>query len=142
MSNLVTPEISFIIKELGYNKPCFNYFKSDELVSDDEMTYKIREGNGFYYNYNGYSINEPLYDWDGKKHITTSNPTWEDVKNWILEVYDIYIDIRRNPDKKYYVFVDDYIWEKEGVIKKYDDYNVSRNDAYFKAFEIIKNRQI
>ena len=124
MSPHLSYNLSLLLKEIEFDLPCsyWEWVGKGTDVSIEIVSVIPRNFNG---------IPERV-----------SLPLWEDAKTWFIDKHDIYIDIRRNPHKKYFVFVEEYIWGEvpRRDIKMYDDYETARNDAYLKAIDLVKNK--
>ena len=122
----VTYDIACRLKEIGFTDECLGQY-----ITEHAWIMDLSEGSFYMVK----SINTKLE----KMHC--SAPTWEDTKEWFIEKYDLYIDIRKTPNKEYIVFVEDYIWvTPKRDIKRYSDYKEARTDAYLKAIQIVTNR--
>src|ERR1035437_942717 len=110
----VTYDIACRLKEVDFTEECLGHH-----ITEHGRIMDLSEGSFYMVK----SINTKL------ERMHCSAPTWEDAKEWFIEKHDLYIEIRRTPNKDYIVFVEDYIWENfKKEIKRYSDYKEARND--------------
>lgn len=79
----VSYKIALLAKEKGFDFQCLNYYSDENLVSEDELLYHIRNGSDLYYNWNAENIQDFTIDEEGNKVIPTSAHYPSQIIDWI-----------------------------------------------------------
>ena len=110
-------DIALDMKELGFDEPCFGYFKyEDEFYL--EGSYKNSE--------HGFSIARPLY---------------QQAFRWFREVYDMAHEITYAGAKgRYNAFTDDWVYDSNGELKKFS-YEEAELACLRKLIEIVNQNK-
>jgi hypothetical protein len=118
-------EIALILKEKGFDQPCFGYYYD--------------EGKFSFWNWT--VCKDYPYLTKNSSLILSKNsiaaPLWQQVFTWLRDVHDIDINIETGGlPKMYAVFVKDWIYEneKDRALFTYED---AQEQAILKALELI-----
>ena len=154
--HFVTYEIALKLKELGFDEKCIMYYLDDEFISEDQLLYHIRNGSPLTYNFNEKSCQTDWVDWDVKPRIPTSAPLCQQVIDWLLEKYQIHIEIELTDTTSEFYFQycivtsHDRDWNDEDCTdsaKRKYDFNLKFDTRYecieksiLKVIELIKSK--
>ena len=125
-----TYEQALALKELGFDEPCFGYYKHEELLIEGK--YKNSD--------HGFSISAPLYQqafrWFREKHNLYSEINLDSYK----EPYSLKVTIKHLDDTN--TFVDKEYYPYSNGIGAIDNkkYEKAEQDCLDKLIEICKNK--
>lgn len=131
MKELFVPyEQALALKELGFNEPCFSYYKNDQLseILEEVINSKMR------------NVNNEIDDY-------ISAPTFSQAFRFFREKYDLFgcIDLHTSTPTHWYIRIDDiikndYIYHSEDNNLKFKTYEESELACLVKLIEIVKNK--
>ena len=122
----VTYEIGLMLKELGYNEPCFKVYDEKGFLQDEDVMDKL-------------------------KLIKVLAPLWQDAIDWILEEHNLFISFMIEDNKdfseklyRYAIFETDFGSNKKVRMNRLRG-NISslpkaREIAILKALELCKKK--
>jgi hypothetical protein len=132
--NYVNFEQAKLLKELGFNEPCFFCFSLMENLNKNSDPCHLPEELNNYGCEGGMSLSDWLQDYNNKYYHTLSRPTQAQVVEWLWTKYSIWIcvDYDEDDDEDYFTYS---IRSKFG--NYVDDIFKSSQEAYSAAFDRI-----
>ena len=130
----VTYEIALSIKELGFDEPCFAYFRETEFH--------------FAININDRIISRLFVSRSSSdlSNVDCIAPLWQQVIDWFREKYKLYVNIEPKITKEWEFSISELnkgllFGNKSLYINKNLDYYKAREQAILKCIELCQNKK-
>ena len=130
----VTYSIAILLKELGFNEPCFGYYDEDnQLMSFPKLNVFWNDNDKLSYNR---SIKN-IFNKNKSDKLMCLAPTWEQVEDWLRDNHNIAIiwDIQSGSSCTYNPFKKGFCFEIiKGIGNKTTSLPISNNivhDSYY-----------
>ena len=129
-NQFVTYEIALKLKELGFGKKCFAYYYNPTGLHIGDSGYSF--SNGF--------ITPAHVENICQDDIACIAPLWQQVIDWLREIYKIHILIQRVIGNRG-TDIESESWTFEGTVwKSWPTYYKAREQSILKALELITNK--